>query len=88
MKPDLFTSLLISGAETIDPADVQIAIFGHPDIDDIATIGVRDETWGEAVKAVVVLRPDATTTIDNILEFTRTRIAAYKVPKSIGVVTA
>ncbi|MEM7741976.1 MAG: AMP-binding protein, partial [Pseudomonadota bacterium] len=80
---DRVKDMIISGAENIYPAEVESAMFGHPDIADVAIIGVPDDKWGEAVKAVVVLTPGAEANVDAILDFTRARIAAFKVPKSV-----
>ncbi|HVP85975.1 MAG TPA: hypothetical protein VMS78_14740, partial [Rhizomicrobium sp.] len=70
----------------IYPAEVESAIYGHPDVAEVAVIAVPDEKWGEAVKAIVVpksgTRPDA----QAIIEFTRKRIAGYKLPKSVDFV--
>jgi len=83
---DRVKDMIISGAENIYPAEVESAMFGHPDIVDVAIFGVPDEKWGEAVKAVVVLKAGAKTSAEDILEFTRTRIATFKVPKSVDFI--
>jgi fatty-acyl-CoA synthase len=85
---DRVKDMIVSGAENIYPAEVENALMGHPAIADVAVIGVPDEKWGEAVKACVVLKPAATATADEIVQFCRTRIASYKCPKSIDFVTA
>ena len=51
---DRVKDMIISGGENIYPAEVENAIYGHPDVADVAVIGVPDATWGEAVKAVCV----------------------------------
>jgi acyl-CoA synthetase (AMP-forming)/AMP-acid ligase II len=68
------------------PAEVENAIFGHPAVADVAVIGVPDEKWGEAVKAVVVLKPGAEPDADSIIGFARERIAAYKCPKTVDFI--
>ncbi len=80
---DRIKDMIISGAENVYPAEVENAIHGHPSVAEVAVIGVPDETWGEAVKAIVVLKPEATPDADGIITFTRDRIAHYKAPKSI-----
>lgn len=85
---DRVKDMIISGAENIYPAEVESAMFGHPDIADVAVIGVPDEKWGEAVKAIVVLKPDAAADANDIIAFTRSRIAAFKAPKSVDFIEA
>ena len=85
---DRVKDMIISGAENIYPAEVESALFGHPAIAEVAVIGVPDEKWGEAVKAVVALKPGAEASEGSILEFTRSRIAAFKVPKSVDFIDA
>lgn len=80
---DRIKDMICSGAENIYPAEVESAIYGHPAVQEIAVIGVPDEKWGEAVKAVVVLKPGASATADEIIAFARTRIAGFKAPKSV-----
>jgi long-chain acyl-CoA synthetase len=83
---DRVKDMIISGAENIYPAEVESAMFGHPAIAEVAIIGVPDDKWGEAVKAVVVLKPGAEASEAELIAFTRSRIAAFKVPKSVDFV--
>jgi acyl-CoA synthetase (AMP-forming)/AMP-acid ligase II len=83
---DRVKDMIVSGAENIYPAEVESALFGHPAIADVAVIGVPDEKWGEAVKAVIVLKPGASAEAAEIIAFARTRIAAYKAPKTVDFV--
>jgi acyl-CoA synthetase (AMP-forming)/AMP-acid ligase II len=83
---DRVKDMIISGAENIYPAEVENAIYGHADVADVAVIGVPDEKWGEAVKAVIMLKPGAARQPDDIIAHARARIAAFKVPKSIDFV--
>ncbi len=80
---DRVKDMIVSGGENVYPAEVENAIFSHPDVADVAVIGVPDEKWGEAVKAIIVARPGTEPTAEDIISHTRERIAAYKVPKSI-----
>ncbi|NPT56420.1 fatty acid--CoA ligase [Paraburkholderia elongata] len=85
---DRVKDMIISGAENVYPAEVENAIYGHPHVVEVAVIGVPDEKWGEAVKAIVVPKPGVTPDPDGIIEFARARIAGFKVPKSIDFVNA
>ncbi|MBS1178563.1 MAG: Long-chain-fatty-acid--CoA ligase [Proteobacteria bacterium] len=83
---DRVKDMIISGGENIYPAEVENAIYGHPDVADVAVIGVPDATWGEAVKAVCVPRPGHTLDAASVIAWARERIAGFKVPKSVDVV--
>jgi acyl-CoA synthetase (AMP-forming)/AMP-acid ligase II len=83
---DRVKDMIVSGGENIYPAEVESAMYGHAAIAEVAVIAVPDEKWGEAVKAIVVLKPGALADAKAILDFTRTRIAGYKVPKTIDFV--
>jgi fatty-acyl-CoA synthase len=85
---DRVKDMIVSGGENIYPAEVENALFAHPDIADVAVIGVPDEKWGEAVKACVVLAEGKTLSEDEIIAFARARIAGYKLPKSVDFVAA
>jgi long-chain acyl-CoA synthetase len=85
---DRVKDMIISGGENVYPAEVESAVYGHPAVAEVAVIGVPDEKWGEAVKAVVVPKPGATIDPADIIAFARTRIAAFKVPKSVDVIAA
>lgn len=80
--------MIVSGGENVYPAEVENAVFGHPAVADVAVIGVPDDKWGEAVKAIVVLKPGENASADDIIKFTRERIAGYKTPKSIDFAQA
>ncbi len=85
---DRVKDMIISGGENIYPAEVESAIYGHPAIQEVAVIGVPDEKWGEAVKAVCVPKPGTTVDEADIIAWARNRIAGFKVPKSIDVIEA
>jgi acyl-CoA synthetase (AMP-forming)/AMP-acid ligase II len=80
---DRMKDMIVSGGENIYPAEVENAIFGHPDLADVAVIGVPDEKWGEAVKAIVVPKLGAAPSAESVIAHARARIAGYKVPKSV-----
>ncbi len=81
---DRVKDMIVSGAENIYPAEVENALHEHPDIVDCAVIGVPDERWGEAVKAIVVKKGDLTAA--EVIAFARRHIAGYKVPKSVDFI--
>lgn len=83
---DRMKDMIISGGENVYPAEVESAIYGHPAVLEVAVIGVPDETWGEAVKAVCVPKPGATIDPADIIAWARARIAPFKVPKSVDVI--
>ncbi len=85
---DRVKDMIVSGGENIYPAEVENAIFGHPGVADVAVIGVPDDKWGEAVRAIVVKKPDATVTSQEIIAFARERIAGYKLPKAVDFIAA
>ena len=85
---DRVKDMIVSGGENIYPAEVENAILGHPDLAEVAVIGVPDPKWGESVKALVVLKPNAVLDVDSVLRYARDRIAGYKLPKSIEAVAA
>lgn len=80
---DRLKDMIVSGGENVYPAEVENAIFGHPAIADVAVIGVPDDKWGEAVKAIVVTKPGEHTTPESVIAWARERIAAYKCPKTV-----
>ena len=85
---DRVKDMIVSGGENIYPAEVENALFSHPDVADAAVIGVPDDKWGEAVKAFIVRRPDTDAGPEAIIAHCRTLIAGYKVPKSVDFVEA
>ncbi|MEP2724987.1 fatty acid--CoA ligase [Roseibium sp.] len=85
---DRFKDMICSGAENVYPAEVESAIYSHPDVQEVAVFGVPDPKWGEAIKAAVVRRPDTDPLESEIIAFAKKRIAGFKVPKSIDFVDA
>jgi acyl-CoA synthetase (AMP-forming)/AMP-acid ligase II len=78
--------MIISGGENIYSWEVEEALRAHPDVDEVAVIAVPDLEWGESVKACVQMRPGRSATEADLIEFTRTRIASYKKPRSVDFV--
>jgi acyl-CoA synthetase (AMP-forming)/AMP-acid ligase II len=86
---DRKANMIITGGENVYPSEVEGAIGAHEAIKDIAVIGIPDDKWGEAVKAVVVLNegyPPSDGLAKAILDWSRDKIAGYKRPKSIDFI--
>jgi len=77
--------LIISGGFNIYPGEVEQVLLAHPAVQDGAVIGVPDEKWGEAVKAVVELKPGASVGIEALDAWCRERLGGTKSPKSIEI---
>jgi long-chain acyl-CoA synthetase len=77
------TRLIKSAAENIYPAEVEGALQKHPAVQEAAVIGVADKTWGQSVKAIVVLREGTDASADELIEHCKALIASYKKPKAI-----
>jgi len=77
--------MIVSGGENIYPAEIEDVLFEHPAIDEVAVIGVPDETWGERVKAAVVFEAGESLTDDEIAAYVGERLAGYKKPREIEV---
>lgn len=75
--------VIISGGENVSSIEVEGAIFSHPDVAEVAVIGIPDEKWGELVLALVVKKPGCALTEDDLMAYTRTKLAGYKCPKHI-----
>jgi acyl-CoA synthetase (AMP-forming)/AMP-acid ligase II len=75
--------VIISGGENVSSIEVEDCLFSHPDVAEVAVIGVPDEKWGETVKALVVLAPGATADEKALIEHCRSKLAHYKCPTSI-----
>ncbi|MFZ0173094.1 MAG: AMP-binding protein [Acidimicrobiales bacterium] len=80
---DRAKDMVIRGGENVYSAEVEAALFEHPAVADAAVIGVPHEVLGEEVGAVVVLRPDAEATADELRAHVAERIASFKVPTHI-----
>lgn len=85
---DRVKDMIVSGGENVYPAEVESALAGLDGVADVAVIGVPDEKWGEAVKAVIVSKPGSTLSEAAVIAHARNRIAAFKCPKSVDFVDA
>lgn len=80
---DRAKDMIITGGENVYSTEVEYRLYEHPEVLECAVIGVPDERWGESVKAIVVKRPGAKTTEEELIEFVRAGLARYKAPRSI-----
>jgi acyl-CoA synthetase (AMP-forming)/AMP-acid ligase II len=80
---DRVKDMIVTGGENVYSVEVENAIATHPAVAQVAVIGVPDDTWGEAVHAIVVLHEGAEATEDEILAHARESIAGYKLPKTV-----
>jgi len=80
---DRKSNLIISGGEKVYPSEVEQVLSAHPDVGEVAVIGVPDAKWGEAVTAVVVARPGAAPQAAALIEHARRQLAGYKIPRGV-----
>jgi len=76
-------NLIISGGENIYPTEVEQVLSAHPDIRDVAVVGVADPKWSQRVVAAVVPRPGQTPDARTLMDWSRERLASYKRPREI-----
>ena len=75
--------VIISGGENVSSIEVEDALFSHPDVTEVAVIGVPHDKWGETVKALVVAAEGSTVTEQALIDHCREKIAHYKCPTSV-----
>ncbi|MGN6252898.1 MAG: AMP-binding protein [Marmoricola sp.] len=75
--------VIITGGENVSSIEVEDAIFSHPDVNEVAVIGVPDEKWGETIKALVVKAPESSLTEQELIDFVKGKVARYKAPSSV-----
>jgi long-chain acyl-CoA synthetase len=78
--------MIISGGENIYPQEIEDVLFQHPDVAEAAVIGIPDDTWGEAIKALVVKKAGSTVTEAELLEYCKQNLASFKKPRSVEFV--
>ncbi len=83
---DRIKDMFISGGENVYPAEVEIVLHAHPAVLEAAVLGVPDAAWGEVGHAVILLRPGAVASVEDIRAHARANLAGYKVPKHITLV--
>jgi acyl-CoA synthetase (AMP-forming)/AMP-acid ligase II len=83
---DRKSNMIISGGENVYPSEVETVLGAHPQIKDVAVIGVPDAKWGERVHAVITLHDGVLPTANEILDWCKDRIASYKRPRSLSFI--
>ena len=87
---DRIKDMVVTGGENVYPAEVEAVLREHPAVGDCAVFGAPDPKWGEAVTAAIELRAGASVTADELIDFCRSALAGYKIPRryEIGAVLA
>jgi fatty-acyl-CoA synthase len=80
---DRVKDMVITGGENVYPAEVESVLYRHPAIAEVAVIGAPDDKWGEAVVAVVVLKPESSLTLEELRAFAEDSLAHYKLPRRL-----
>jgi fatty-acyl-CoA synthase len=78
---DRIKDMIITGGENVYPIELEQVLRQHPAVQEVVVVGVPDDKWGEAICAVVEWRAGQSATLDELREFARGHIAAYKLPK-------
>ena len=80
---DCKKDVIISGGENVGSIEVENAVFSHPDVLEVAVIGVPDAKWGELVMALVVKKAESPLTEAELIAYVKTKLAGYKCPKKV-----
>jgi acyl-CoA synthetase (AMP-forming)/AMP-acid ligase II len=83
---DRAKDMIITGGENVYSTEVEYVLYEHPAVLECAVIGLADEKWGEAVKAVVVRRPDSQVSEQELILHVKERLAHFKAPKSVDFI--
>jgi fatty-acyl-CoA synthase len=75
--------VIITGGENVSSIEVEDAIFSHPDVAEVAVIGVPDEKWGETIKALVVTTEGSSLTEQELIDYVKGKVARFKAPTSV-----
>jgi len=76
--------LIIKGGENISPRTIEEVLFMHPKVSEAAVIGMKDDIYGENIKAFLVLNPGETATAEEIIEYCRTKLTNFLLPKEVA----
>ena len=80
--------MIISGGENIYPAEIEDALLNNPKVMDVGVIGYPHEKWGEAVKAIVVVKEGENLTEAELIEWCQGKIGKFKIPKTVVITDA
>ncbi|MDR3555584.1 MAG: long-chain-fatty-acid--CoA ligase [Syntrophobacteraceae bacterium] len=80
---DRKADMIVTGGENVYPTETENVLYQHPAVHECAVVSAPDNRWGERVQAVVVLKPEAAVTEEELIAFTKERLAGYKCPKKI-----
>jgi acyl-CoA synthetase (AMP-forming)/AMP-acid ligase II len=80
---DRVKDMIVSGGENIYPAEIENVLMAHPEVADVAVIGVPHEKWGETVKAIITPAAETDPTAEELIAYTRENLAHYKCPTSV-----
>ena len=75
--------VIITGGENVSSIEVEDCLFSHPAVAEVAVIGVPSDRWGETIKALVVVAPEAQVTEDQLIAYCKERLAGFKAPTSV-----
>ncbi len=82
---DRKADMIVTGGENVYPKETEDILYQHPAIMECAVVSAPDEKWGERVQAVVVLKPEKTTTEEELVEHCKQNLSGYKCPKAIEI---
>ena len=85
---DRFKDIVKSGGENVSSIRVEAVLYGHPAVARVAVIGLPHDRWGEAVTAVVVPKPEATVSAEELIAHCRERLAGFETPKGVAFIDA
>lgn len=83
---DRMDDMIITGGENVYSVEIENVLYGHPKVAEAAVIGLKDETWGERIVAIIVPKEEEPTE-DEIIDFCKGELAAFKAPKQIILTT-
>ncbi len=83
---DRVKDMILYAGEHVYPGEIERALLEHPAVQEVAVIGVPDDRWGETVKAIVVVKPGARLVAAELVAHARSRVAEFKVPRSVDLV--